>query len=58
VAGYVREELAHGWDLAVATGPGTELDPELGAFALKASRRSRAAAGVAGTYQERRPAGP
>ena len=54
----MREELAHGWDLAVATGPGTELDPELGAFALKASRRSRTVAGVAGTYQERRPAGP
>jgi uncharacterized protein (TIGR03086 family) len=40
VAGYVREVIAHGWDLAVATGQPTELDPELGAFALEISRRS------------------
>ena len=40
VAGYVREVLAHGWDLASATGQETELDPELGAYALEISRRS------------------
>ena len=40
VAGYVREVLAHGWDLARATGQETELDPELGAYALEISRRS------------------
>jgi uncharacterized protein (TIGR03086 family) len=38
VAGYVREVLAHGWDLAVATGQPTELDQELGAYALEVSR--------------------
>lgn len=48
VAGYVREVLAHGWDLAVATGQQTELDPELGAFALEVSRRSLPAAGREG----------
>src|ERR1700761_9603047 len=40
VAGYVREVVAHGWDLAAATGQPTELDPALGAFALEVSRRS------------------
>lgn len=40
VAGYVREALAHGWDLAVATGQPTELDPELAEFALEVSVRS------------------
>jgi uncharacterized protein (TIGR03086 family) len=40
VAGYVREMVAHGWDLAVATGQPAELDPELGAFALDISRKS------------------
>jgi uncharacterized protein (TIGR03086 family) len=40
VAGYVREVVAHGWDLAVATGQPTELDPELGAYALDVSQRS------------------
>jgi uncharacterized protein (TIGR03086 family) len=48
VAGYVREVLAHGWDLAVATGQETELDQELGAFALDVSRRSLPAAGREG----------
>jgi uncharacterized protein (TIGR03086 family) len=45
VAGYVREVLAHGWDLACATGQPTELDPELGAFALEVSQRSLPADG-------------
>jgi uncharacterized protein (TIGR03086 family) len=48
VAGYVREVLAHGWDLAVATGQETELDAELGAFALDVSRRSLPASGREG----------
>jgi uncharacterized protein (TIGR03086 family) len=37
VAGYVREVIAHGWDLAVATGQPSELDPELGRYALDLS---------------------
>lgn len=48
VAGYVREVLAHGWDLAFATGQQTELDQELGAFALEVSQRSLPAAGREG----------
>jgi uncharacterized protein (TIGR03086 family) len=48
VAGYVREVLAHGWDLAAATGQETELDQELGAFALEVSRRSLPASGREG----------
>lgn len=40
VAGYVREILAHGWDLAAATGQPTEGDPELGEYALEISMRS------------------
>jgi len=48
VAGYVREVLAHGWDLAVATGQETELDPELGAFALDVAQRSLPASGREG----------
>ena len=48
VAGYVREVLAHGWDLAFATGQETELDPELGAFALEVSQRSLPASGREG----------
>jgi uncharacterized protein (TIGR03086 family) len=48
VAGYVREVVAHGWDLAVATGQPTELDPELGAFALAVSERSLPDDGRAG----------
>lgn len=48
VAGYVREVLAHGWDLAVATGQETELDPELGAYGLEVSRRSLPADGREG----------
>ena len=38
LAGDVREVLAHGWDLAVATGQETELDQELGAFALAVAK--------------------
>ena len=45
LAGYVREVLAHGWDLAVATGQETELDQELGAFALAVAKRSLPAGG-------------
>jgi uncharacterized protein (TIGR03086 family) len=45
LSGYVREVVAHGWDLAVATGQPAELDPELGAFALEVSRRSLPAGG-------------
>lgn len=48
LAGYVREVVAHGWDLAVATGQETELDQELGAFALEVSQRSLPAAGREG----------
>lgn len=48
VAGYVREVLAHGWDLAVATDQATELDPELGAYGLEISRRSLPADGREG----------
>jgi uncharacterized protein (TIGR03086 family) len=53
LAGYVREVLAHGWDLAVATGQETERDPELGAFALEVSQRSLPASG-----RENIPFGP
>jgi uncharacterized protein (TIGR03086 family) len=56
VAGYVREVLAHGWDLAVATGQETELDPELGAFALDVSQRSLPASGREGTWPPVAPA--
>jgi uncharacterized protein (TIGR03086 family) len=40
LGGYVREILAHGWDLAMATGQPTELDPDLAEFALEISLRS------------------
>jgi uncharacterized protein (TIGR03086 family) len=39
IAGYLQEILTHGWDLAMATGQPTELDPELAAFALAGARR-------------------
>lgn len=59
LAGYVREVLAHGWDLATATGQPTELDPELAAFALDVSRRSLPADGRAGIpFGPVRPAPP
>ncbi|HTR91079.1 MAG TPA: TIGR03086 family metal-binding protein [Trebonia sp.] len=45
LAGYVREVLAHGWDLAEATGQETELDQELGGFALAVAKRSLRADG-------------
>jgi uncharacterized protein (TIGR03086 family) len=48
LAGYAREVIAHGWDLATATGQPTELDPGLGAFALEVSRRSLPADGREG----------
>jgi len=39
LSGYVQEVLAHGWDLAKATGQPTEGDPELATWALAISRR-------------------
>ena len=39
LAGYVQEVLAHGWDLARATGQPTEGDPELALFALASAKR-------------------
>ncbi len=39
LAGYVQEILAHGWDLAKATGQPTEGDPELAEWALAGARR-------------------
>ena len=39
LSGYVQETLAHGWDLAKATGQPTELDPELAAWTLAISQR-------------------
>jgi uncharacterized protein (TIGR03086 family) len=39
VAGYIQEVLAHGWDLAKATGQPTEGDPELALFALAGAKR-------------------
>jgi uncharacterized protein (TIGR03086 family) len=39
LAGYVQEVLAHGWDLAKATGQPTEGDPELALFALAGAKR-------------------
>lgn len=35
VAGYVAENVAHGWDLAVATGQPSEADPALAELALR-----------------------
>jgi uncharacterized protein (TIGR03086 family) len=48
LSGYVRELLTHGWDLATATGQPSELDPELGAFALEVARRALPADGREG----------
>jgi uncharacterized protein (TIGR03086 family) len=39
IAGYIQEILAHGWDLAKATGQETERDPELALFALAGAKR-------------------
>jgi uncharacterized protein (TIGR03086 family) len=39
LAGYIQEILAHGWDLAVATGQPSEGDPELAAWTLAVARR-------------------
>ena len=39
LAGYVQELLAHGWDLARATGQETERDPELATSALATAKR-------------------
>ena len=40
LAGYTREVLTHGWDLATATGQETELDAGLGEFALAVAQQS------------------
>ena len=39
IAGYIQEILAHGWDLAQATGQPTEGDPELALWALATAKR-------------------
>jgi uncharacterized protein (TIGR03086 family) len=39
VSGYIQEILAHGWDLAQATGQPTELDPELATWTLAIAQR-------------------
>jgi uncharacterized protein (TIGR03086 family) len=39
LAGYIQEVLAHGWDLAKATGQPAEGDPELAQWALATSKR-------------------
>ena len=39
LAGYIQEILAHGWDLARATGQPTEGDPELAEWALANAKR-------------------
>jgi uncharacterized protein (TIGR03086 family) len=39
LGGYIQEVLAHGWDLAKATGQRTEGDPELALFSLATAKR-------------------
>jgi len=39
IAGYIQEVLAHGWDLAKATGQETERDPELALWSLATAKR-------------------
>ncbi len=39
LSGYIQEILAHGWDLAKATGQPTELDPELATWTLAIAQR-------------------
>jgi len=39
IAGYIQEILAHGWDLAKATGQPTEGDPELALWSLATAKR-------------------
>jgi len=39
LSGYVQEVLAHGWDLAQATGQETERDPELALWTLAIAKR-------------------
>ncbi|WP_375426676.1 TIGR03086 family metal-binding protein [uncultured Friedmanniella sp.] len=40
LTGYVPELVAHGWDLATATGQPSEAAPELAAVALRAAQRA------------------
>lgn len=44
LAGYLPELVAHGWDLATATGQPREADPQLAAVALAAAERGIPAA--------------
>ena len=37
---HVADVVVHGWDLAKATGQSTDLDPELGQFALDWAKES------------------
>lgn len=53
LSGWTGELLAHGWDLAVATGWPSELDPGLAAFALDLYQRILPAEG-----REKTPFGP
>ncbi len=39
IAGYIQEILAHGWDLAKATGQPTEGDPDLALWSLATAKR-------------------
>jgi uncharacterized protein (TIGR03086 family) len=45
VGGYLTEALAHGWDLATATGQPNEIDPELATVALQVAERAIPAQG-------------
>ena len=39
LSGYIQEIIAHGWDLAKATGQPTELSPELATWVLAVAQR-------------------
>jgi uncharacterized protein (TIGR03086 family) len=40
IGAYLNEALAHGWDLATATGQPNEIDPELATVALQLAQRA------------------